>query len=116
MFSTSVLFTIIFIIFYLVLTIFTIKARKSTRIAYGDGNGGFVDISGNIVDNKGKKLNNKIIAGKPSSSKPSSSKPSSSNPSSSKPINNKSKEKFINVNYDMINPFESFTNFANFNN
>jgi uncharacterized membrane protein YecN with MAPEG domain len=38
MFSISVLFTIIFIIFYLVLTIFTIKIRKSTRIAYGDGN------------------------------------------------------------------------------
>jgi uncharacterized membrane protein YecN with MAPEG domain len=38
MFSISILFTIIFIIFYLVLTIFTIKIRKSTRIAYGDGN------------------------------------------------------------------------------
>jgi hypothetical protein len=38
MFSISVLFTIIFIIFYLVLTVFTIKIRKSTRIAYGDGN------------------------------------------------------------------------------
>jgi len=38
MFSISILFTIIFIIFYLVLTVFTIKARRSTRIAYGDGN------------------------------------------------------------------------------
>ena len=38
MFSISILFTIIFIIFYLVLTDFTIKARRSTRIAYGDGN------------------------------------------------------------------------------
>jgi len=38
MFSVSILFTIIFIIFYLVLTVFTIKARRSTRIAYGDGN------------------------------------------------------------------------------
>ena len=38
MFSISILFTIIFIIFYLVLTIFTIKIRKSSGIAYGDGN------------------------------------------------------------------------------
>ena len=38
MFSISILFTIIFIIFYLVLTVFTIKERRSTRIAYGDGN------------------------------------------------------------------------------
>ncbi len=38
MFSISILFTIIFIIFYFVLTVFTIKARRSTRIAYGDGN------------------------------------------------------------------------------
>ena len=38
MFNISILFTIIFIIFYLVLTVFTIKARRSTRIAYGDGN------------------------------------------------------------------------------
>jgi uncharacterized membrane protein YecN with MAPEG domain len=38
MFNISILFTIIFIIFYLVLTIFTIKARRSAGIAYGDGN------------------------------------------------------------------------------
>ena len=35
--SISILFTIIFIIFYLVLTIMTIRARKSARVAYGDG-------------------------------------------------------------------------------
>ena len=32
----SILFTIIFMIFYLILTIITIKARKSTKVAYGD--------------------------------------------------------------------------------
>ena len=37
--NISILFTIIFIIFYLILTIITIKARKSTKVAYGvDGN------------------------------------------------------------------------------
>ena len=36
--NISILFTIIFIIFYLILTIITIKARKSTKIAYGDDN------------------------------------------------------------------------------
>ena len=35
--SISILFTIIFIIFYLVLTIMTIRARKLARVAYGDG-------------------------------------------------------------------------------
>lgn len=35
--NISILFTIIFIIFYLVLTIITIRARKSARVAYGDG-------------------------------------------------------------------------------
>jgi len=35
--NISILFTIIFIIFYLVLTIITIKARKSARVEYGDG-------------------------------------------------------------------------------
>jgi uncharacterized protein len=34
--NISILFTIIFIIFYLILTIITIKARKSTEVAYGD--------------------------------------------------------------------------------
>ncbi len=34
--NISILFTIIFIIFYLILTIITIKARKSTKVAYGD--------------------------------------------------------------------------------
>ena len=33
----SILFTIIFIIFYLILTIITIRARKSARVEYGDG-------------------------------------------------------------------------------
>jgi uncharacterized membrane protein YecN with MAPEG domain len=35
--NISILFTIIFIIFYLILTIITIKARKSARVEYGDG-------------------------------------------------------------------------------
>ena len=35
--NISILFTIIFIIFYLVLTIITIRARKSARVEYGDG-------------------------------------------------------------------------------
>ena len=35
--NISILFTIIFIIFYLVLTIITIKARRSARVEYGDG-------------------------------------------------------------------------------
>ena len=35
--NVSILFTIIFIIFYLVLTIITIRARKSARVEYGDG-------------------------------------------------------------------------------
>ncbi len=34
--NISILFTIIFIIFYLILTIITINARKSTKVAYGD--------------------------------------------------------------------------------
>lgn len=34
--NISILFTIIFIIFYLILTIITIKVRKSTKVAYGD--------------------------------------------------------------------------------
>jgi len=34
--NISILFTIIFIIFYLILTIITIKARKSTKVVYGD--------------------------------------------------------------------------------
>jgi uncharacterized membrane protein YecN with MAPEG domain len=34
--NISILFTIIFIIFYLILTIITIRARKSTKVAYGD--------------------------------------------------------------------------------
>jgi uncharacterized membrane protein YecN with MAPEG domain len=34
--NISILFTIIFLIFYLILTIITIKARKSTKVAYGD--------------------------------------------------------------------------------
>ena len=34
--NISILFTIIFTIFYLILTIITIKARKSTKVAYGD--------------------------------------------------------------------------------
>jgi uncharacterized membrane protein YecN with MAPEG domain len=34
--NISILFTIVFIIFYLILTIITIKARKSTKVAYGD--------------------------------------------------------------------------------
>ena len=34
--NISILFTIIFIIFYLILTIITIMARKSTKVAYGD--------------------------------------------------------------------------------
>ena len=36
--NISILFTIIFIIFYLILTIITIKARKSTKVAYGADN------------------------------------------------------------------------------
>jgi uncharacterized membrane protein YecN with MAPEG domain len=36
--NISILFTIIFIIFYLILTIIAIKARKSTKVAYGDDN------------------------------------------------------------------------------
>ena len=35
--NISILFTIIFIIFYLILTIITIKERKAARVAYGDG-------------------------------------------------------------------------------
>ena len=35
--NISILFTIIFIIFYLILTIITIKARRSARVEYGDG-------------------------------------------------------------------------------
>ncbi|MSP06401.1 MAG: hypothetical protein EXR13_02380 [Candidatus Fonsibacter sp.] len=35
--NVSILFTIIFIIFYLVLTIITIRARKSAKVFYGDG-------------------------------------------------------------------------------
>jgi len=34
--NISILFTIIFIIFYLILTIITIRARKSIKVAYGD--------------------------------------------------------------------------------
>ncbi len=35
--NISILFTIIFIIFYLILTIITIKARRAARVEYGDG-------------------------------------------------------------------------------
>ena len=35
--NISILFTIIFIIFYLILTIITIKVRRSARVEYGDG-------------------------------------------------------------------------------
>jgi uncharacterized membrane protein YecN with MAPEG domain len=34
----SILFTIIFLIFYLILTIITIKERRSSKVAYGDDN------------------------------------------------------------------------------
>ena len=34
--NISILFTIIFIIFYLILTIITIKERRSSKVAYGD--------------------------------------------------------------------------------
>jgi len=36
--NISILFTIIFIIFYLILTIITIKERRSSKVAYGDNN------------------------------------------------------------------------------
>ncbi|CAO6123680.1 COG3788 Uncharacterized relative of glutathione S-transferase, MAPEG superfamily [Candidatus Pelagibacterales bacterium] len=36
--NISILFTIIFIIFYLILTIITINVRKSSKVAYGDDN------------------------------------------------------------------------------
>ena len=36
--NISILFTIIFIIFYLILTIITIKERRSSKVAYGDDN------------------------------------------------------------------------------
>jgi uncharacterized membrane protein YecN with MAPEG domain len=35
--NISILFTVIFIIFYLVLTIITIKARRVALVEYGDG-------------------------------------------------------------------------------
>lgn len=35
--NISILFTIIFIIFYLILTIITIKARRAAQVEYGDG-------------------------------------------------------------------------------
>ena len=34
--NISILFTIIFLIFYLILTIITIKERRSSKVAYGD--------------------------------------------------------------------------------
>ena len=34
--NISILFTIIFLIFYLILTIITIKKRRSSKVAYGD--------------------------------------------------------------------------------
>jgi uncharacterized protein len=36
--NISILFTIIFIIFYLILTIIAIKERRSSKVAYGDDN------------------------------------------------------------------------------
>ena len=36
--NISILFTIIFIIFYLILTIITINVRRSSKVAYGDDN------------------------------------------------------------------------------
>jgi uncharacterized protein len=36
--NISILFTIIFIIFYLILTVITIKERRSSKVAYGDDN------------------------------------------------------------------------------
>ena len=36
--NISILFTIVFIIFYLILTIITIKERRSSKVAYGDDN------------------------------------------------------------------------------
>jgi len=36
--NISILFTIIFIIFYLILTIITINVRKSSKVVYGDDN------------------------------------------------------------------------------
>jgi uncharacterized protein len=36
--NISILFTIIFIIFYLILTIITINERRSSKVAYGDDN------------------------------------------------------------------------------
>jgi uncharacterized protein len=36
--NISILFTIIFLIFYLILTIITIKERRSSKVAYGDDN------------------------------------------------------------------------------
>ena len=36
--NISILFTIIFIIFYLILTIITINVRKLSKVAYGDDN------------------------------------------------------------------------------
>jgi uncharacterized membrane protein YecN with MAPEG domain len=36
--NISILFTIIFIIFYLILTIITIKERRSSKVVYGDDN------------------------------------------------------------------------------
>ena len=36
--NISILFTIIFIIFYSILTIITINVRKSSKVAYGDDN------------------------------------------------------------------------------
>jgi uncharacterized membrane protein YecN with MAPEG domain len=36
--NISILFTIVFLIFYLILTIITIKERRSSKVAYGDDN------------------------------------------------------------------------------
>jgi uncharacterized membrane protein YecN with MAPEG domain len=36
--NISILFTIIFLIFYLILTIITIKERRSSKVAFGDDN------------------------------------------------------------------------------
>ena len=35
--NISILFTVIFIIFYLILTIITIRGRRAARVEYGDG-------------------------------------------------------------------------------
>ena len=36
--NISILFTIVFLIFYLILTIITIKERRSSKVVYGDDN------------------------------------------------------------------------------